>query len=331
MVYQSSAHDQDFQGLANNAFIDFGAGQGTDKQICDLDRHRTRHSVPPSARRWHSRAPPAPHDQSTQPSEMEPEPESQLDVSVETQLSADGWASAERTEEGSLKDWEHKLPVEVFISDTDSYAIIYHTVYHKYFERARVELLGISELVRLRSQQGIALRELETRHIRFFDSGLLGDVCTVVTKLVELDATRIVMEHRFLRDSDQKMLTRGVCELRFIDERSGATVPVPPSILKGLCADPSQHIPKNAISSIFGGGKRDTPPHSPRVPHTGRKTPQPAIAAYPCSEMTHDRQSDEDQTPGLKNHFRILSETRDTTCGHNIYRNLNTELSHTAA
>ena len=58
---------------------------------------------------------------------MEPEPEPQLDVSVETQLSADGWASASRTEAGALKDWEHQLPVEVFISDTDSYAIIYHT------------------------------------------------------------------------------------------------------------------------------------------------------------------------------------------------------------
>ena len=81
-----------------------------------------------------------------------------------------------------------------------------------------------------------------------------------VTKVVELDATRIVMEHRFLRDSDQKMLTRGVCELSFIDERSGAAVPVPSSILRGLCADPSQHIPKNAISSIFGGGKRDSDP-----------------------------------------------------------------------
>ena len=47
----------------------------------------------------------------------------------------DDWAGAALLSDGPLKKWEHSLPVEVFISDTDSYAIIYHTVYLKYFER----------------------------------------------------------------------------------------------------------------------------------------------------------------------------------------------------
>jgi YbgC/YbaW family acyl-CoA thioester hydrolase len=217
--------------------------------------------------------------------DMEPEPE----------LADDVWSGATKTFDGALlKEWEHKLPVEVFISDTDSYAIIYHTVYHKYFERARVEFLGVRELVRLRHEDGVALRELETRHIRFFDSGLLGDLCTVVTKLVELDASRIVMEHRFMRDRDQKMLTRGVCELGFLDVATGAPVPVPPSLLRGLAADPAQHIPRNAISSVFGGG-----------------APVPAAAVRACClplpfarASARHAQSNEDNTPGLKNRFR---------------------------
>ena len=135
---------------------------------------------------------------------MEPEPEPQ-------QLVSDSWSGATSTTIGEVKDWEHRLPVEVFISDTDSYAIIYHTVYHKYFERARVEFLGMQELVRVEREDGIRLIESQTRHIRFFDSGLLGDLCTVVSKIVELNESTMVMEHRFMRNKDGKMLTRGVC------------------------------------------------------------------------------------------------------------------------
>ena len=178
----------------------------------------------------------------TQP-EPEPEP-------------GDDWVGATAsTDADAVKDWEHRLPVEVFISDTDSYAIIYHTVYLKYFERARVEFLGVRELLRLRRSEGIQLRELETRHIRFFDSGLLGDLCTVVSKILELDATRIVLEHRFMRNRDQKMLTRGVCELSFAADSDGRTVPIPASILRGLAADscdpsPPTHTPLHTTVTI---------------------------------------------------------------------------------
>ena len=58
----------------------------------------------------------------------------------------------ELTAAAELKDWRHTLPVEVFISDTDSYAIIYHTNYLKYFERARAELFGLDALRALRAQ-----------------------------------------------------------------------------------------------------------------------------------------------------------------------------------
>ena len=233
--------------------------------------------------------------------QMEPEPE----------LADDAWVGVEKKFVGGLKEWEHSLPVEVFISDTDSYAIIYHTVYHKYFERARVEFLGVAELMRLRREDGVLLRELETRHIRFFDSGLLGDLCTVVTKLVELDGSRIVMEHRFLRDRDKKMLTRGVCELGFLDVSTGALVPIPPTILRGLAADTAQHIPRNAISSIFGGGAQLTP--------TSYRTLQPA---HP-HRHTICKLSDEENIPWLENPLPNTTKVvADPT------RNLNTELFH---
>lgn len=233
--------------------------------------------------------------------QMEPEPE----------LVDDAWVGVEKKFVGELKDWEHSLPVEVFISDTDSYAIIYHTVYHKYFERARVEFLGVAELMRLRREDGVVLRELATRHIRFFDSGLLGDLCTVVTKLVELDGSRIVMEHRFLRDRDKKMLTRGVCELGFLDISTGALVPIPSTILRGLPADTAQHIPRNAISSIFGGGAQPTP--------TPYCTPQPA---HP-HRHTLCNPSDEESIPWLENPLPNPTKVvADPT------RNLNTELFH---
>ncbi len=234
---------------------------------------------------------------------MEPEPE----------LADDAWVGAEKKFVGELKDWEHSLPVEVFISDTDSYAIIYHTVYHKYFERARVEFLGVRELMRLRREDGVVLRELETRHIRFFDSGLLGDLCTVVTKVVELDASRIVMEHRFIRDRDKKMLTRGVCELGFLDVATGALVPVPPTLLKGLAADTVQHIPRNAISSIFGGGAG--PRTSQCCCTLASKASQSPSTFHPTERRgTHTRL----ENP-LPNPTKVVADPT---------RNLNTELFH---
>jgi hypothetical protein len=75
----------------------------------------------------------------------------------------------------SPADWEHRLPVEVFISDTDSYAIIYNTVYHKYFERATVEMLGVAELERLAREEGVGLRCVnKPRHLLSPHTSLLS-------------------------------------------------------------------------------------------------------------------------------------------------------------
>ena len=80
--------------------------------------------------------------------------------------------------------------------------------------------------------QGLFLVERCTRHIRFFDSGLLGERCTVTTSIVECDGRTMVLNHVFTRDRDNKTLTRGVTELGFVgaDQQPAA---FPAAVLQG--------------------------------------------------------------------------------------------------
>ncbi len=53
---------------------------------------------------------------------------------------------------------EHKLPVKVYLEDTDAQGIVYHANYLKYCERSRTELLGLC---------GYALGDMQRLGCRF--------------------------------------------------------------------------------------------------------------------------------------------------------------------
>lgn len=88
----------------------------------------------------------------------------------------------------------------------------------------------------------------------------------MVTTIAELSSATVVLEHKFMRDSDNKMLTRAVCEVGFVQRCVGAEAKagagpgealasIPPGLLCGsTAADTTQHVPRTAVSSIFGGG-----------------------------------------------------------------------------
>ena len=120
------------------------------------------------------------------------------------------------------------------------------------------------------------------------------------------------MEHRFIRDRDKKMLTRGVCELGFLDISTGAQVAIPPTLLKGLAANTAQHIPRNDISSIFGGGAE---------PSTSQSSYNRASKAGRCLHtLTHPPERRGTHTRLEKPRPNTTKVVADPT------RNLNTEL-----
>eukprot|EP00937_MAST-01D_sp_MAST-1D-sp2_P004452 g4452.t1 len=144
----------------------------------------------------------------------------------------------------------HKLPVTVFIGDTDAYRMMYHTNYLIYYARARFEVLDLREVARLQRECGLVLVERRVLHVRFFDSARLGEECVVETTLFGTSETTLTFNHCFVRGADGsgKTLNRAVVEVGFVDA-SGAPVPVPGSVFD--TARPT--IPPCALPRVFGG------------------------------------------------------------------------------
>jgi len=157
----------------------------------------------------------------------------------------------------ALVDATSSMNVEIFIADTDAYSILFHTMYLKFFERHRLEWLGFAECCRLAAEEGLVLQELATRHVRYYDSARLGDVCVTSAAVVEFDGVAAVFNHTFhLLEGDKpgKLLTRTVSQVGFVDGATGRGVPFPPSVMGGLLSGAAPTIGKSAKSSVFGGG-----------------------------------------------------------------------------
>lgn len=98
---------------------------------------------------------------------------------------------------------EHIQEVRVLYADTDSYGVVWHGSYTKWFEAARVEFT---------EKLGIDLETLENNkivfpvvelNIRYKSSARMNERLVIKTKISELTPLRITFEHQVVKkDTD---------------------------------------------------------------------------------------------------------------------------------
>ncbi len=98
---------------------------------------------------------------------------------------------------------EHIQEIRVLYSDTDSYGVVWHGAYTKWFEAARVEYcekigLDIAEL----ESQNIVFPVVEL-NIRYKSSALMNERIVIKTIISELTPLRVTFEHKvYKKDTD---------------------------------------------------------------------------------------------------------------------------------
>jgi len=116
---------------------------------------------------------------------------------------------------------EHTQEIRVLYSDTDSYGVVWHGSYTKWFEAARVELV---------EKLGFELETLEKNNIlfpvielniRYKSSAKMNERIIIKTHISELKPTSITFEHNVYEKETNKIRVTAHSTIVVIDSTTG--------------------------------------------------------------------------------------------------------------
>ncbi len=130
---------------------------------------------------------------------------------------------------------EFRLPVRVYIEDTDAGGIVYYVNYLKFMERARTELLrsrGFGKAAMFDEQLMFVVRAVDVQYLR---PAQLDDELIVTAKICERGAAQLLFEQRILRAAET--LCSGVVHVVCVDRDAMKPRRLPLSVVAALAAD----------------------------------------------------------------------------------------------
>lgn len=116
---------------------------------------------------------------------------------------------------------EYTQEIRILYSDTDSYGVVWHGAYTKWFEAARVGL--VEEL-------GLELEELENSgivfpvvemNIRYKSSAKMNERIVIKTKISELKPLSVTFEHRVYEKKTNTLRVIAHTTIVVIDTKTG--------------------------------------------------------------------------------------------------------------
>lgn len=116
---------------------------------------------------------------------------------------------------------EYTQEIRILYSDTDSYGVVWHGAYTKWFEAARVGL--VEEL-------GLELEELENSgivfpvvemNIRYKSSAKMNERIVIKTKISELKPLSVTFEHRVYEQKTNTLRVIAHTTIVVIDTKTG--------------------------------------------------------------------------------------------------------------
>lgn len=106
--------------------------------------------------------------------------------------------------------------VQVYYEDTDHSGVVYHANYLKYFERAREHLLGVAELVRLYSEEGLGF-VVYRADLTFKKGARFGDTLQVRTTVRLESEFRAIFDQQVFGADDERPMVKGEIHLCCVD------------------------------------------------------------------------------------------------------------------
>ena len=97
----------------------------------------------------------------------------------------------------------HHLKARVYYEDTDHSGVVYHANYLKFFERAREDIFGIENLVRMWNDKGIGFAVYKAE-IGYHDGAQFGDLLDIRTTWEKQGPYRVVFFHSAWRPDQKK-------------------------------------------------------------------------------------------------------------------------------
>lgn len=115
--------------------------------------------------------------------------------------------------------------VQVYYEDTDFSGVVYHANYLKYFERAREEVIGPDELVRLWNEEGLGFAVYRA-DVSFNDGAEFGDELEIRSTFRKDSAYRQIWRQEAWRPGADKAAVSADIHLVCIDRNKKLT-PIP--------------------------------------------------------------------------------------------------------
>lgn len=129
-----------------------------------------------------------------------------------------------------------KLPVRIYLEDTDAQGVVYNASYFRFMERARTEWLRARGIEHgdLLAQFGLAL-VLNRIDARFRAPARLGDLLEVGAELTDAKGARVVFAQRIRRaEREAALICEGSAEVACMDAAAGKPRRWPRELLREL-------------------------------------------------------------------------------------------------
>lgn len=129
----------------------------------------------------------------------------------------------------SFPEDPHVHRVQIYYEDTDHSGVVYHANYLRYFERAREHLLGVDELVRLWTEQGVGF-VVYRANLRYREGARHGETLEIRTRVSLASDYRAIFDQQVWRPGGGRAIVEGEVELCCVD-REQKLVRLPPAVL----------------------------------------------------------------------------------------------------
>ena len=127
---------------------------------------------------------------------------------------------------------EYKLPIRVYIEDTDAGGIVYYVNYLKYFERARTELIRSMGVDKTAVMEDGSVFVVTSASIDYLLPARLDDEIVARATVIDAGGASIVFEQDVVRGSE--ILARGKVTAALTDGRTGRPKRMPLALRSAL-------------------------------------------------------------------------------------------------
>jgi acyl-CoA thioester hydrolase len=129
----------------------------------------------------------------------------------------------------------YRHDVQIYYEDTDHSGFVYHANYLRYFERAREHVLGVPELVRMGTEDGVGF-VVYRADIHYREAAVFGDSLQIRTTTALESPYRLVFQQDAYRGDS--LLVKSTIQLACVD-RNKRLVAIPTTIVERLHAPPA--------------------------------------------------------------------------------------------